>query len=110
MIWQDLVAVLSQNVTHGKITTYAEVSEWAFGIRTRNQPVRSLLHGASNNGHRELTNRVIRSNGTFAELPEGVDQQRKQLVSERVLSNAELKVDMKRNVPVKLAKKKSSDA
>ena len=105
MTWRDLVAVLSKNVTHGRVTTYAEVSEWAFGVRTRNHPVRALLHGASNNGHKILTNRVIRTDGSFASLPEGINQQKDQLVSEGVLRSGDLKVDMRRNEPVKLEAK-----
>src|SRR5687767_7418178 len=84
MTWKDLVYVLLRSVPAGKITTYGQVSLWAYGVSNRNQPVRSLLTGARNHGHQTLTNRVVRTNGQLADLPDGSDQQKAQLLREGV--------------------------
>jgi alkylated DNA nucleotide flippase Atl1 len=103
MKWQDLVVVLARHVPAGKITTYAEVSEWGYGRRTLNQPVRSLLRGALNNGFGELTNRVVGSDGELADLPEGSEQQRRQLEAEGISFNTAGAVDLRAHRPVVLA-------
>jgi len=75
MKWDELVAVLRKHVTPGRVTTYAEVSEWGYGVRNLNMPVRSLLSGAANHGHAELTNRVVGTDGSFRDIPGGNAQQ-----------------------------------
>ena len=102
MKWQDLVEVLAKHVPSGKVTTYADVSEWAYGKRTLNHPVRSMLRGVANNGFLRLTNRVIASDGSLAEIPEGQDQQRAQLVTEGLISSNELVVNLSLHTPVRL--------
>jgi alkylated DNA nucleotide flippase Atl1 len=84
MNWSDLVDVLTTKVPAGSVTTYAEVSTWAYGKPNRNQPVRSLLRGAANHGHLILTNRVVAVSGNLADLPEGREQQQVQLKMEGV--------------------------
>jgi alkylated DNA nucleotide flippase Atl1 len=84
MNWSDLVDVLTTKVPAGSVTTYAEVSTWAYGKPNMNQPVRSLLRGAVNHGHLKLTNRVIAVSGNLANLPEGRKQQEDQLKIEGV--------------------------
>jgi alkylated DNA nucleotide flippase Atl1 len=100
--WQDLVDVLTRHVPAGSITTYANVSEWGYGSRSMNQPVRSLLRGALNNGFQTLTNRVIGADGRLAELPEGNTQQRTQLAAEGIPFRSDGKVDLRAAVPVEL--------
>jgi alkylated DNA nucleotide flippase Atl1 len=100
--WQDLVEVLTRHVPAGAVTTYADVSEWGYGSRNMNQPVRSLLRGALNNGFQRLTNRVVGADGRLARLPEGQSQQRAQLEAEGVAFTSEGAVDLRATVPVEL--------
>lgn len=102
MRWQQLVNELDRSVPPGSVTTYAEVSLWGYGTPNYNQPVRSLLRGAANHGHQRLTNRVVRTDGRIADLPEGSSQQRRQLVEEGVPLTADGEVDFDRIVPVVL--------
>ena len=85
MDWRQLVTALGESVPAGSVTTYAEVSLWGYGVHNYNQPVRSLLSGAANHGHQRLTSRVVRTDGRLADIPEGSDQQRLQLLTEGVL-------------------------
>ena len=103
MDWRQLVTTLGHRVPEGSVTTYAEVSLWGYGVHTYNQPVRSLLRGAANHGHQRLTNRVVRTDGSLADLPEGSDQQRRQLLPEGVPFTADGRVDLDRISPVDLA-------
>ena len=105
MNWQDLVVILAQKVREGQITTYAEVSEWAFGKRNLGHPVGAMLRGAANHGFGKLTNRVIGSDGRLADLPEGLDQQKAQLVSEKVAFISGDTVDLSCTIPVILSGK-----
>jgi alkylated DNA nucleotide flippase Atl1 len=100
--WKDLVDVLERKVSAGNVTTYSEVSNWAYGVPNRNQPVRSLLVGARNHGYQKLTNRVVGADGKLAELPDGSDQQRQQLLCEGVLFDDDGRVDLTKVVPVVL--------
>src|SRR5215210_522533 len=93
MDWKQLVATRGRRVPAGCVTTYARVSLWGYGTRNQNQPVRSLLRGAANHGHQRLTNRVVRTDGRLADLPEGPDQQRHQLLREGVPFTADGRVD-----------------
>ncbi len=68
-----------------------------------NQPVRSLLRGAANHGHQRLTNRVVGADGRLADLPEGSDQQRQQLLDEGIPFTSDGRVDFNKISPVKLA-------
>ena len=101
--WQQLVVLLAQAVPAGAITTYAEVSDWAYGRRNLNQPVGALLRGAANHGFTELTNRVVGTDGTFASLPEGTAQQEAQLRAEGVPFIAAGQVDMVRATVVQVS-------
>ncbi len=94
--------VLERQVPAGSVTIHAEVSTWGYGTPSRNQPVRSLLRGARNNGHQRLTNRVVKANGELADLPEGSDQQRRQLLAEGVPFTPDGRVDSGRISPVVL--------
>ena len=100
----DLVKVLRMKVHAGSVTTYADVSHWAYGVRTRNHPVRALLRGAYSNGHQLLTNRVVKTNGDLAALPEGTDQQLAQLRSEGVPVSTSGGVDFKRTTAINLGR------
>jgi alkylated DNA nucleotide flippase Atl1 len=101
--WKDLVRVLGSRVPAGRVTTYAEVSMWGYGVPNYNQPVRSLLRGAANHDHQVLTNRVVGADGRLADLPEGANQQRRQLLEEGVPLTADGRVDFARISPVELA-------
>lgn len=68
-----------------------------------NQPVHSLLRGAANHGHQRLTNRVVGADGRLADLPEGPNQQRRQLLDEGIPFTLDGKVDFDRISPVMLA-------
>ena len=103
MDWQQLVTTLGQRVPAGSVTTYAQLSLWGYGTRNYNQPVRSLLRGAANHGYQRLTNRVVRTDGQLADLPEGSDQQRRQLLDEGVPFTADGRVDFGRISPEPLA-------
>ena len=100
---KQLVDVLDRRVPAGSVTTYAQVSLWGYGVPNRNQPVRSLLRGAGNHGHQRLTNRVVGVDGKLADLPEGSDQQRQQLLAESVPFTANGTVDFGSISPVQLA-------
>ena len=103
MDWKQLVTALGHRVPAGSVTTYAEVSLWGYGVHNYNQPVRSLLRGAANHGHQRLTNRVVRTDGRLADLPEGSDQQRRQLLLEGSPFTPDGRVDFDRISPVTLA-------
>lgn len=102
MNWKDLVDVLERQVSAGMITTYSEVSRWAYGVPNRNQPVRSLLVGARNHGYQKLTNRVVGADGNLADLPDGFEQQRLQLLTERISFDGNSRVDLDLSPPVVL--------
>jgi alkylated DNA nucleotide flippase Atl1 len=102
MNWKQLVTTLGHHVSAGRVTTYAEVSLWGYGRSNLNQPVRSLLRGAANHGYQQLTNRVVRADGRLADLPEGSDQQRRQLLDEGIPFTTDGRVDFDRISPVAL--------
>jgi alkylated DNA nucleotide flippase Atl1 len=97
--WRQLVTALGRHVPAGSVTTYARVSLWGYGTRNYNQPVRSLLRGAANHGHQRLTNRVVGTDGRLADLPEGPDQQRRQLLEEGIPFTGDGRVDFVRIFP-----------
>lgn len=81
--------MLKTNVPSGRGTTYAEVSNSAYGKHNLNHLVRPLLRGAANHGHLALTNRVVATSGGLANLLEGRKQQHEQLKTKGVpLSSA----------------------
>lgn len=100
---KQLVRILGDLVSAGSVTTCAEVSMWGYGAPNYNQPVRSLLRGTANYGHQRLTNRVVGFDGKLADLPEGANQQRRQLLEEGVPFTADGRVDFARISPVDLA-------
>jgi alkylated DNA nucleotide flippase Atl1 len=102
MDWKQLVTTLERCVPAGSVTTYAQVSIWGYGVPNYNQPVRSLLRGAANHGHQRLTNRVVGTDGGLADLPEGPDQQRQQLLEEGVAFTADGRVDFTKISPKEL--------
>ena len=102
MDWRQLVTALADRVPAGSVTTYAEVSLWGYDRPNLNQPVRSLLSGASNHGHQRLTNRVVGADGRLADLPEGSDQQRRQLHDEGIPFTTDGRVDFGRITPKRL--------
>lgn len=102
MNWQQLVDVLENRVPVGSVTTYAQVSLCGYGVPNKNQPIGALLRGARNNGHQPLTNRVVGTNGELADLPEGSDQQRRQLLAEGVPFTPDGRVDFGLISPVAL--------
>ena len=102
MDWKQLVTTLAHRVPAGCVTTYAQVSLWGYGVHNYNQPVRSLLRGAASHGHQRLTNRVVRTDGRLADLPEGPDQQRRQLLDEGIPFTTDGRVDFGRISPVLL--------
>lgn len=102
MDWKQLVTTLGRCVPAGSVTTYAQVSIWGYGAPNYNQPVRSLLRGAANHGHQRLTNRVVGTHGGFADLPEGQDQQRHQLLREGVPFTVDGRVDFGKISPKEL--------
>ena len=102
MTWQELVVVLARAVPAGSITTYAEVSQWGYGKRNLNQPVRSLLHGAANSGFSALTNRVVGTDGRLAALPGGNMTQQTQLAAEGINFLANGQVNLGKHIPVTL--------
>lgn len=100
--WQQLVEILAEQVPVGRVTTYPLVSLHLYR-RVLNQPVGALLRGASNNGHIALTNRVVRKDGSLADLPDdGAARQREQLEHEGVPFTHEGRVDWSRVEPVVL--------
>ena len=103
MNWQQLVDVLERRVPDGSVTTYAQVSLWGYGVPNKNQPVGALLRGARNNGFKPLTNRVVGVKGDLADLPDGSDQQRRQLLAEGVPFTSDGRVDFRRISPVALS-------
>ena len=109
MNWKDLVGVLERQVLSGSVTTYSEVSSWAYGVPNRNQPVRSLLVGARNHGYQKLTNRVVGTDGKLANLPNGSDQQCQQLQDEGISFDEDGRVDPIMNPPVVLCKEATEE-
>ena len=74
--------VLENCVAAGSVTTYAEVPLGGYGAPNMYQPVRFLLRGARDHDCQRLTNRAVEANGELADLLEGPDQQRRQLLTE----------------------------
>ncbi|HEY7529533.1 MAG TPA: hypothetical protein VIC56_02515 [Gemmatimonadota bacterium] len=64
--------------------------------------MRSLLVGAYKNGHETLTNRVVKTDGSLAQLPQGSAKQRRQLEGEGVAFTKDGRVDLRRNPAVRL--------
>ena len=103
MNWRQLVDLLERRVPAGSVTTYAQVSLRANGVPKKNQPVGAMLRGARNNEYRTLTNRVVGSDGKLADLPDGSDQQQRQLLDEGVPFTSGGRVDFARISPETLA-------
>jgi alkylated DNA nucleotide flippase Atl1 len=108
--WKDLVDVLDRQVSVGSITTYSEVSRWAYGKPHWDRPVRSMINCARNKGFQAVTNRVVGFDGKLAILPDGSDQQRQQLLSEGVPFTADGRVDLTVNSPVVLGQNSGEES
>src|SRR5215212_5987703 len=102
MNWQQLVDVLENRVPVGSVTTYAQVFLWGHGVANKNRPVGALLRGARTNGHQSLTNCAVGTNGELADLSDGSDQQRRQLLAEDRPFTPDGRVDFGRISPVAL--------
>jgi alkylated DNA nucleotide flippase Atl1 len=103
--WKDLVDALEQQVSAGSITTYFEVSRWAYGKPHLDRPVRSMINCARKKGFQAVTNRVVGFGGKLAILPDGSDQQWQQLLREGVPFTTDGRVDLTVNPPVVLGQK-----
>jgi hypothetical protein len=103
MAWKQLVTTLEHRVPAGSITTHAQVSLCECGVHTSYQPVRSLPRGVANHGHQRPTNHGVGTEGRFRNFPEGLDQQRRQVLDEGVPFTPDGRVDFGRLSLVKLA-------
>ena len=103
MNWKDLVEILEGAVPAGSITTYAEVSRWAYGNTYFDRPIRSMINCARKNGFLTVTNRVVCFDGKLAVMYNGADQQRQQLLIEGLPFTEDGRVDLEKVVPIVLA-------
>ncbi len=60
----QLLAILRAHVGPGRVTTYRQCSLWAFGHVNGGSAVRSMLEANAQQGHFELTNRVVAIDGS----------------------------------------------
>lgn len=69
MNWEDALIKLKNDVPPGKVTTYKEMSMWAFGKSMGTQAVVAMLKAAVNSdaSNSRLTNRVIPETGKLAD-------------------------------------------
>ena len=102
MNWKELIDVLEQQVPTGSITTYNQVSLWAYGMPIWDRPVHRMIRCARNNGFHTLTNRVVGSGGKLAFLPDRSEQQL-QLLNEGIPFTGDGRVDLTKVRPVVLA-------
>lgn len=110
MFWKDIINILQRFVPSGSITTYGEISAWAYGTSNYDRPVRSMLSCARNKGFHQLANRVVGFDGKLAGLADESDQQRQQLLNEGILFTIDGKVDLAKTIPVVLGKGRLSEA
>ena len=103
MDWKRFLTTLGYRVAAGCVTTYAQVSLWGYGVHNYDQPVRSLLRGVANHGQQRLTNCVVGTDGRLADLPEGSDQQKRQLLDEGDPFTPDGRLDFGGITPVTLA-------
>jgi alkylated DNA nucleotide flippase Atl1 len=94
MSWEDLVAILEQEVPAGRITTFFELSLCVYGRIGKYSAVRAMLAAARKHGFQELTNRVVTVDGKLAVMPDGSDLQHQQLLSEGIIFTNDGRVDM----------------
>lgn len=69
MNYEDVLTKLSAEVPAGKVTTYKELSLWAYGHPTGTQAIVSMLKAAVNENPENaiITNRVIPESGRLAD-------------------------------------------
>jgi len=96
MAWKQLVTTLEHRVPEGSITTYARVSLRECGVHTSNQPAGSLPRGVATHGHQRPTNHGVGTEGWFRNFPEGLDEQRRQVLDEGVAFTSDGRVDFGR--------------
>ncbi len=96
----ELLRHLVRHVPAGTVTTYGELSTWAFGNAGASQAIVAMLNAAVRvrQSHAEYTNRVVRKDGGVVDVNGQLDQ----LLREGIrISNG--KVDMKRTTVVRFA-------
>lgn len=98
--WEDLLEILKCHVGPGKVTTYADLSVWAYGRPDRNSPIVSMLTAAAKRGYFELTNRVVSNDGGCGAADKMYDQSA-QLRLEGVPFTGD-RVDLEKCPPVRL--------
>jgi alkylated DNA nucleotide flippase Atl1 len=69
MNWQELLTELKNSVPKGKVTSYKELSLWAFGKPSASQAISAMLKAAVNSepSNALYTNRVISDSGAMAD-------------------------------------------
>jgi alkylated DNA nucleotide flippase Atl1 len=100
MDWQQLLAVLQQQVAAGQVTTYGECSQWAFGHRSGGKSIRAMLEAAARRGNQLWTNRVVFDDGAFG-AADAAHGQSAQLQAEGVAFDGQ-RVDLVQCPPVVL--------
>jgi len=80
--YKQLLGLLVDKVPKGTITTYGELSHWAYGDSGRAPAIVAMLNGAvrSNGANAIYTNRVVSKTGKIV----GVNGQLEQLKSEGI--------------------------
>ena len=103
MAWQELVAVLREQVGEGQVTTYGNCSEWANGHRLGGRGIAAGLRRAAREGCSQLTNRVVSSTGKLGAAVEEYGQL-SQLQREKVPFRAERRINLALCPPVVLTR------
>ncbi len=73
---EELLRCLQQHVEHGEITTYRNLSVWAYGHRLGTQSISAMLKAAVRRGpnNSTWTNRVVGHNGSIQNVNGQLDQ------------------------------------
>ena len=98
--WEDLLEILKCHVGPGKVTTYADLSVWAYGRPDRSFFIVAMLKAAAKRGYFELTNRVVSNDGGCGAADKMYDQSA-QLRLEGVPFTGD-RVDLEKCPPVRL--------
>lgn len=104
--WTEVLNILQNHVTTGKVTTYGELASVVFGGPNAGPAIGAMLKGAINDSpdNRLWTNRVVNAQGEL-----NVDGQREQLESEGVLIQPNGNIDFTQCPPVKLTEEDGGD-